>query len=107
MQAESTAITVRVARAEDAAALVRLAALDSAELPRGAVLLAESDGAPLAALPVSGGSSIADPFQRTLGVVQILELRAAQLRAAGDRALAPNLMDRVRAAARALALRTH
>ncbi len=105
--AESAGITIRIARAEDAAALVRLAALDSAEFPGGAVLLAETGGAPLAAVPLSGGRTIADPFQRTLGVVQILELRAAQLRSAGDRPATSGLIDRIRAAARALSPRTH
>jgi len=76
-------VTVRLAEESDAQALVRLAILDSAELPCAPTLLAEKDGEAVAALPVGGGRAIADPFRRTTAMIELLELRAAQLR--GDR----------------------
>jgi hypothetical protein len=66
----------------DEAVLRRLAHLSSRALPRGPFLLAESDGEPLAALSVSTGESVADPFVATADLVALLELRAAHLRAA-------------------------
>ena len=79
----SAHVTVRLAEEHDARALERLAALDSAEIPAGPTLLAEVDGRAVAALPVLGGSAIADPFSRTLAMVAMLELRAVQLRGQG------------------------
>ena len=89
-------VTVRLARDEDAGALLRLAALDSAEPLSGAALLAEVDGEVVAALPLAGGSAIADPFRRTTPMVDLLELRAAQLRGEGrvERSAAPRLLAR-------------
>jgi hypothetical protein len=43
------------------------------------MLVAERDGVLVAALPLSGGRAIADPFELTAGVVGLLELRRAQL----------------------------
>jgi len=73
-------VTVRHARAEDAGALERLAALDSAHAPGGPLLVAESDAGIVAALPVGSGRPIADPFEPTAEVLALLELRATQLR---------------------------
>ncbi len=78
-------VTVRHARAEDAPALDRLAALDSARAPVGAALVAESGDRILAALPLDGGHAIADPFSPTGELVDLLQLRADQLRAATRR----------------------
>src|ERR687886_377833 len=58
----SAPVTIRPAEAHDAAALSRLAALDSASPPRGAVLLAEVEGELWAALPLDGGPAIGLPF---------------------------------------------
>lgn len=74
-------VAIRLARAADAPALARLAALDAGEPPAGRVLLAESGGRAVAALPLDGGRALADPFERTADVVRLLELRARQLRA--------------------------
>ena len=76
-------VTVRMAADRDAVALSRLAALDSAAMPVGPTLLAEIDGEPAAALPVMGGPAVADPFRRTSAAVELLELRAAQIRGGG------------------------
>ena len=74
------ALTIRWAVSTDAAALSRLAGLDSAPLPaRAPMLLAEVGGNVRAALPLEGGPAIADPFQPTAELVAILEKRARQL----------------------------
>lgn len=72
-------IIIRPARTDDGYALSRLAALDSSSAPSGRVLLAEVDGEMVAALPVDGGRTIADPFRATAALVALLELRAAQI----------------------------
>jgi hypothetical protein len=79
-------VTVRHAHADDARALNRLAALDSAHTPGFPTLVAESDARIVAALPLGCGRPIADPFEPSAELVALLELRAAQLRAGdGDR----------------------
>jgi hypothetical protein len=72
-------VTVRVSGAGDVRALARLAITDSAEPLAGPALVAELDGAIVAAVPLDGGAPIADPFVRTAALVQMLELRAEQL----------------------------
>lgn len=73
-------LTIRMAVSADAAALSRLAGLDSAPPPeRVPMLLAEVGGDLRAALPLDGGPAIADPFQRTAELVAILAKRARQL----------------------------
>ena len=74
-----TDITVRRAVATDRSELERLAALDSANAPRGPALIAEADSRMLAALPLGSGRPIADPFEPTAGIVALLQLRAEQL----------------------------
>jgi hypothetical protein len=63
----------------DVGALRRLAQLDSAPPLSGRVLLAERDGAPLAALSLETGAATADPFQPTADAVRLLMLRRSQL----------------------------
>ena len=41
----------------------------------------EAGDRPVAALPLDGGRAIADPFHRTTALVEMLDLRARQLRA--------------------------
>jgi hypothetical protein len=74
-----TRVTLRYASAADADKLRHLAALDSADAPAGAALVAEVDGRLRAALPLDGGSPIADPFHRGVELVELLRVRAAQL----------------------------
>ncbi len=76
-----SAITIRLARVGDGPALRRLAALDSAEVPAGELLLAEVEGVLRAALSLSEGTSIADPFAPTADVVALLAARAQAARA--------------------------
>lgn len=77
------AVTLRSAEPQDREALERLAALDSAPLLTGEVLLALVDGEPRAALALADGSIVADPFRLTVHLVELLRLRDAQLRRAG------------------------
>jgi hypothetical protein len=89
-------LTIRVATSADGDALRRLAALDSAAPLAGRVLVAESDGAPVAALSLERGAMIADPFQPTADAVRLLSLRRYQLmRQGGDVAPARSLLRRL------------
>jgi hypothetical protein len=78
------AVTVRRARPADGPALARLSGLDGRRLEPGAVLVAEVSGRPLAARSLTSGAAIADPFQPTAHLVELLELRSAHLREAGE-----------------------
>ena len=77
-------VTIRLARAEDARSLRRLAALDSAEVPSGALVVAEVSEELWAAVPLAGGRAIADPFRPTAELLRLLQLRAEQLRPADE-----------------------
>ena len=82
----SERFTIRVAGAGDAAALTRLAALDSRPVPRGRVLVAEVGGELWAAVTLDGGAAVADPFRPSGELVALLRERARQIeRAAGAR----------------------
>jgi hypothetical protein len=78
---ESTeTLTIRMAVPADAPALRRLAELDSAPPPEQVpMLVAAADGEVCAALPLSGGTAIANPFRRTAEIVALLMARARQL----------------------------
>ena len=90
-------VTVRRSTTSDESALDRLAALDSASPPRGPALIAEADTRILAALPLGSGRPIADPFEPTAGLVQLLELRKSQIDAArGERGSARGLRSLLR-----------
>jgi hypothetical protein len=75
----TTHLTLRPAREADGWALDRLAQLDSQRPLTGDVLLAEADGAPVAAVAVADGRATADPFTETATTVALLRTRAAQL----------------------------
>lgn len=75
-------VIIRVALGSDGAAIRRLAELDSAPVPAGDLLVAESDGALVAAHAPVTGATIADPFRHTAQVVELLHLRGSMLRAA-------------------------
>src|SRR5690349_3080403 len=69
-------VVIRAARGSDGPALRRLAALDSADLPAGELLIAEADDQVVAAVSVDTGAKVADPFRRTADVVDLLAFRA-------------------------------
>jgi hypothetical protein len=73
-------ITIREAGVQDAPAIARLALLDGHRLPAGPQLVAEAGGHILAAAEIRSGATVADPFQPTAGVAQLIALRAEQLR---------------------------
>jgi len=72
-------VTMRLAAAADDAQLQRLAELDSAPMPAAPLLVGERGGRPVAALSLSEGAVVADPFTPTADVIALLELRARQL----------------------------
>ncbi|MEY2514924.1 MAG: hypothetical protein QOJ89_2282 [bacterium] len=69
---QSPSIVIRTATHSDADTLERLAILDEREPLAGPVLLAEVNGVARAALDLSDGSVIADPFFRTAALVSLL-----------------------------------
>jgi hypothetical protein len=77
---EGLGITIRFAYPDDAAALGRLAALDSQPLPPGPLLVAEVAGELWAAVSATGAPrAIADPFRQTAELVALLHERADRL----------------------------
>ena len=76
-------VAIRLAGKDDAVAIRTLEQLDSHALSDGARLLATLDGVPVAALAVADDSVVADPFESTQPVVDLLRIRARQLRIAG------------------------
>jgi hypothetical protein len=97
--ASMTSISLRLAGPADRDALDRLAALDSAAVLPGQVLLAESGGALQAALSLDDDRAVADPFAPTAELVALLRTRAALLRAAPpERSRAPGGLQRLRQA---------
>lgn len=75
------AVVIRPAGDADLTALHDLAELDSAQPLTGPVLVALVGDDPWAALGLDDGRVIADPFRRSGAAVELLRLRAAQLRA--------------------------
>jgi hypothetical protein len=96
--ATRTAIALRLATPADAATIGRLAQLDSAHVPAGDVLLAEVDGTARAAVSLTTGAAIADPFAATSDLVALLRARAVALRVGRARRRMPALRPRLRAA---------
>jgi hypothetical protein len=76
---DQDATTVRPASAADADALADLAALDSVRVPPGPLLLAEVDDELRAALSLSDGTVISDPFHLSAEYVALLQDRAKEL----------------------------
>jgi hypothetical protein len=75
-------VTLRIGSAADEGPLARLAALDSSAPPAHPVLLAEVDGRLLAAIALTGGAVVADPFHPTADLIDLLRARTRQLEAA-------------------------
>ena len=84
-RADFSRIDLRLCRVGDDAELARLAALEGVDVPAGRFVLAELDGRLVAALALVGGEFLADPFVATKDIRRLLELRASQLRAPGER----------------------
>lgn len=78
----SRPITIRPAYGEDQLAVRRLAALDSAPVPRGPLVLAEVDGELRVAVSADGQRAIADPFHRTLELIALVRDHVSRIAAA-------------------------
>ena len=79
--ADDATVLIRPASARDEPDIARLAALEERpELAGGERLIGELGGRVVAALDVRSGRAVADPFVPTRGVVELLGLRAAQVR---------------------------
>ncbi len=70
------AVTLRLSRPADERALEELAQLDCARPLHGPHLVAEVGGTLRAAISLTDGVVIADPFHRTTAVVELLRARA-------------------------------
>ena len=79
---ETAAITIRHAATDDMKSLERLAALDSRRVPSGELFVAEVDGRLLAATSIDTGAVIADPFEHTAAIVELLQIQARTARPA-------------------------
>jgi hypothetical protein len=93
----SGAVSIRAARPADAAAVASLARLDGHAPLRGTVMVAELDGALVAARSLDDGTAVADPFSASAGPAALLRLRSEQVRGAGHlrgRRLGPRLLRR-------------
>ena len=92
----ATAYIIRIATAEDEAALRRLADIDSQDpLTPGPLLVGEVDGKPQAAVSLADGRAVANPFVPTAHLLAHLRMRAGALRAYERM---PSLPARLRAA---------
>ena len=74
------AITIRRLTEDDSEALLRLSQLDTGHAPDGDLLGAEIESRLVAAISLSTGDAIADPFSRTKEIQAMLELRLTQLK---------------------------
>jgi hypothetical protein len=88
---------IREVTDEDAWVVRALAGLDSQPPLSGAVLIGELSGVPAAAVSVSDGRVVADPFQETTQLAAYLRMRARVLRTYEQ---TPSLRTRVRAGVR-------
>jgi hypothetical protein len=76
-------VTIRPLSDEDRESVVRLAQLDSSRVPEGDVLGAVVAGRLVAAISLTSGDSVANPFIRSEGARSMLELRAGQVNGKG------------------------
>jgi hypothetical protein len=81
-------VTIRLANASDAAALKRVAELDSRPLPRGPHLVATKEERIDAVISLTTREVVADPFRHTAELCELLRCAARRRRVRGGR-LAP------------------
>jgi hypothetical protein len=79
MTSSTAPITIRRATDDDAAALERLARLDSQHLPAGPHLVALAGERYVAAASLDDGRWVADPFMVSEPIVELLRQRVATL----------------------------
>lgn len=98
--ASAATVTLRFSRPADDRALERLAQLDSARPLHGPHLVAEVGSHLHAAISLTDGAVIADPFHHTNALVELLRARAIQLTDQRTRTGAPTSVLRELAALR-------
>ena len=81
---ETEPVLMRRATSADNARVWELARLDNKRMPAGPHLVAEVSGEIVAAVSLTSGTVVADPFRRTSDAVAMLELRAHQVGAVGE-----------------------
>jgi len=69
-------ITIRPSGPADTEAIERVAALDSGRVPTGRAMVALAGGEVRAVMPLDGGRVLADPFEHTAELVELLRLAA-------------------------------
>jgi hypothetical protein len=79
MTSSTAPITIRRATGDDARALDRIARLDSQRLPAGPHLIALADDVPIAAISLTDGRWVANPFAISEPIVDLLRERAGHL----------------------------
>jgi hypothetical protein len=79
-QSDEAPLIIRHADPVDLPALQRLAALDSRRIPSGELFVAEVSGSLRAAVSIDTGAVIADPFEHTAAIVDLLRLHASAVR---------------------------
>jgi hypothetical protein len=79
-QSDDAPLIIRHADPVDLPALQRLAALDSRRIPSGELFVAEVSGSLRAAVSIDTGAVIADPFEHTAAIVDLLRLHASAVR---------------------------
>jgi hypothetical protein len=94
LEAWERPVTIRLAAAADIAALEQLAQLDTRALPPGPHLLAERDSHVEAAISLSTGELVADPFRRTVELCDLLRVHAGDLRVRSERSPSAPLQPR-------------
>jgi hypothetical protein len=78
-------ITIRSASESDAEAIKRLAELEGVRPPDGDLLVADVDGEVWATIELDGGVLVADPFQPSGDIAELLHLRFKRLSSVGRR----------------------
>jgi hypothetical protein len=99
--AEDAPLTIRHASAADLPALERLAALDSRRIPTGELFVAEAEGRLLAATSLDTGAVIADPFEYTARIVEVLRIHAGAVQPAAPRTVEIGVGEQVAAVPKA------
>lgn len=95
------AVTLRLGAPADIRALDRLSQLDSAPPPQQPVLVAVVGGEICAAVSLTDGAVVADPFRPTAALVELLQQRARQLHAQAREERSRRAPSRARLALRA------
>jgi hypothetical protein len=78
-QTKSPSIDIRLTRPTDVDEVRRVAQRDTQDVPAGELLVAIAEGEIRAAISLSSGETIADPFHNTDELVRMLALRRTQM----------------------------